>query len=102
MFEKKLRDDILSEIESIIKSRKENMPETSYVTSLLKGGQDAFLKKIGEEACELILASKNEDKSNIVFEASDLIFHMLVMLGYHDIPIEDIYSELKKRFKTGK
>jgi phosphoribosyl-ATP pyrophosphohydrolase len=99
MFEKKLRDDILHEIEKVIRSRKEEMPDKSYISHLLKGGQDLFLRKIGEEATELILAAKNEDRFNIIFEASDLLFHILVLLGHYGIPIEDIYTELKRRYK---
>jgi phosphoribosyl-ATP pyrophosphohydrolase len=100
MFEETLRDDILLEIEKVIECRKKNLPDNSYVSYLLKGGPDRFLRKVGEESGELIIAAKNNDKFNIVYEAADLIFHILVLLGYYEIPVEDIYNELKKRFKT--
>ena len=83
----------------MIESRKAEMPEGSYVTSLLNGAPDAVLRKIGEEACELVLAAKNNDSENIVHETADLIFHTLVLLGSHGIKLEDVYDELRKRFK---
>jgi len=100
MFEKKLREDILEEIEKVIHSRKQEMPDHSYVSALLHEGEDQILKKISEEACELILASKNKDDKNIIEESSDLIFHVLILLGVHDIPIAEIYNELKHRYKS--
>ncbi len=91
--------NILSAIEQVVKSRMENMPEGSYVTSLMKSAPDGILRKVSEEACELVLAAKNEDKRNIVHEAADLIFHILVLLNYYDLSINDICMELQKRFK---
>jgi phosphoribosyl-ATP pyrophosphohydrolase/phosphoribosyl-AMP cyclohydrolase len=68
------------------------------VASLLKSGRDQILKKIGEEAGELIISSKNGKKSEIVWELTDLWFHTLVMMGYHGITPEDVYFELGRRF----
>src|SRR4030065_173379 len=63
---------------------------------------DKILKKIGEEASEVVIGSKNDKKEEIIYEIADLWFHSLVLLGYHDITPEDIYKELQKRFgKSG-
>ena len=75
------------------------MPEGSYVASLMTKGLDSILKKVGEEAGEVIIASKNNDQKEIVHEVADLWFHTLVTLAYHEIPLDAIYHELDKRFK---
>jgi phosphoribosyl-ATP pyrophosphohydrolase len=66
--------------------------------SLLAGGVDRILKKVAEEAGEVVLASKNGERGQIVWEVADLWFHTLVALGYHDIPPTAIYDELIQRF----
>lgn len=88
---------ILEEVFQVVLDRKEKMPEGSYTTYLFTKGQDKILKKVGEEAAEVIIGSKNNNKEEIVYEASDLIYHLLVLLGYHDITLEDIAQELSKR-----
>ena len=93
-------DNILCAVEDIIKSRKKDMPEKSYVTSLFEAAPDSFLRKIAEEAGELILAAKNDDRENIIHETADLLFHALVLLGYYEIPLDDIFDELKRRHKA--
>jgi len=90
---------ILNEIYQIILDRKDNMPDNSYVASLFEKGIDQILKKVGEEAGEVIIASKNNDHQNIIHEVADLWFHTLVTLGYHDINPDAIYQELRQRFK---
>ena len=95
-----LNDDILRKIERVISERKANMPDGSYVTSLLKGAPDKILRKITEEAGELVLASKNDDTENIIHEAADLLFHMLVLLGNHDLSLEQVLNELRQRYKA--
>ena len=93
---------IIDKIYEVIQDRKRNMREGSYVSSLFKNGRDKILKKISEEASEVVIGSKNEKKEEIVWEIADLWFHTLVLLGYHDITPEDIYRELQKRFgKSG-
>jgi phosphoribosyl-ATP pyrophosphohydrolase/phosphoribosyl-AMP cyclohydrolase len=93
---------IIGKIYEVIQDRKRNMREGSYVSSLFKNGRDKILKKISEEASEVVIGSKNEKKEEIVWEIADLWFHTLVLLGYHDITPEDIYRELQKRFgKSG-
>jgi phosphoribosyl-ATP pyrophosphohydrolase len=61
-------------------------------------GVDKVLKKLGEEATELVIAGKGGVRDEIVYEAADLFFHTLVLLGYYDIPPEDVYAELRRRF----
>ncbi len=94
--------NVLDKIYEIILDRKRNLREGSYVSSLFKSGRDKILKKIGEEASEVVIGSKNDKKEEIIYEIADLWFHSLVLLGYHDITPEEIYKELQKRFgKTG-
>ena len=93
---------VLEAVSRIIQSRKSSLEETSYVASLFRGGQDRILKKIGEEAGEVLLASKNNAPQEIVYETTDLLFHMLIVLGYHDIPVQAVLQELGARFgKSG-
>jgi len=94
--------NVIDKIYEVILDRKRNLREGSYVSSLFKKGRDKILKKIGEEASEVVIGSKNDKKEEIIYEIADLWFHTLVLLGYHDISPEDIYKELQKRFgKSG-
>jgi len=93
-----LMADILDRIYAVILDRKRRPPKRSYVASLFKAGRDEILKKIGEEAGELIISSKNQKKSAIVWEIADLWFHILVMMGYHQITPQEVYRELSRRF----
>ena len=90
---------ILNEIYDIIIDRKNNPVEGSYVCSLLdhRKGMDKILEKVGEEAVEVILAAKNKDHDEIIYESSDLLFHLLVMLAANGVKLEDITSEMEKR-----
>ena len=90
---------ILNEIYDIIIDRKKNPVEGSYVCSLLdhRKGMDKILEKVGEEAVEVILAAKNKDHDEIIYESSDLLFHLLVMLAANGVKLEDITSEMEKR-----
>ncbi len=92
------RDDILLAIYRIIQERKANPPEKSYTVSLMAKGLDAILKKVGEEATELVIAGKGGRQEEIVYEAADLFFHTLLLLGYYDIAPEEVYRELRRRF----
>ena len=95
---KKLENStILSELHELIKNRKTERPEGSYTTYLFDKGQNKILKKVGEEAAEVIIASKSDDKAEVVYEVGDLIYHLLVLLNYHDISLEEVYQELNKR-----
>jgi phosphoribosyl-ATP pyrophosphohydrolase len=66
----------------------------------MKKGVDKILKKLGEEATEVVIAAKGGNRDEIIYETTDLIFHLLVMLGYHDIPPSAVYEELQRRFGT--
>jgi len=89
---------ILDRIYDVILDRKRSPKRKSYVSWLLTSGRDKILKKIGEESGELIIGSKNNRRSEIVWEVADLWFHTLVLMGYHNISPTDIYEELQKRF----
>lgn len=93
-------NDILQAVYQVILDRKACPGETSYTASLMQKGLDKILKKVGEEAVEVVIAAKGGIRDEIVYETTDLFFHLLVMLGYHDIPPEDIYNELRRRFGT--
>ncbi len=82
-----------------ITERKEQMPEGSYVASMFKKGSDKIIQKVGEEAVETVIALKNRDKDEIVYEASDLVFHLIMALVDAGVKLEDIQEELLKRYK---
>ena len=88
----------LDEVYQVIEDRKRNPRPGSYVASLFEGGLDKILKKIGEEAGEVIIAAKSEKREETIHEVADLWFHSLVMLAYFDIKPNDIYEELGRRF----
>lgn len=87
----------INELETIIKQRKNSPSENSYTSSLFQGGLDRILKKIGEEAGEVIIAAKNHDTQELSNEAADLVFHLLILLQEQDLSFEDIISTLKQR-----
>ena len=89
---------VIDRLYDVIVNRREHPNAASYVSSLIQGGQDRILKKITEEAGEVILASKNQDRREIIAETTDLLFHILIVLGYHDIPPQELYQELGNRY----
>ena len=97
---KSRQDDILQAVYDVILERKASPSESSYTASLMQKGIDRILKKLGEEATELVIAAKGGDRAEIVYEAADLLFHTLVLLGYCDIPPAEIEAELRRRFGT--
>ncbi|MDD2581590.1 MAG: phosphoribosyl-ATP diphosphatase [Desulfuromonadaceae bacterium] len=93
--------DILQAVYQVILDRKANPTDSSsYTASLMRGGIDKILKKIGEEATEVVIAAKGGKHDEIVYETADLIFHLLVLLGHQDIPPDAVYTELRRRFGT--
>jgi len=90
---------VLHELYHIINDRKLNPKEGSYTTYLFEKGQDKILKKVGEEAAETIIASKNNDKNELISEMSDLWYHCLVLLSNHDVSPSELMAELQKRRK---
>lgn len=93
-----MHDDILQAVYDVIQERKTSASDTSYTASLMSKGIDTILKKIGEEATELVIAGKEGGREQIVYEAADLFFHVLVLLGFRDIPPGEVYGELRRRF----
>jgi phosphoribosyl-ATP pyrophosphohydrolase len=91
-------DDIISAVYRVIQQRKANPSDSSYTASLMAKGIDKILKKIGEEATEVVIAGKGGKRDEIVYETADLIFHNLVLLGFYDIDPEEVFSELRRRF----
>jgi phosphoribosyl-ATP pyrophosphohydrolase len=95
-----LQDDVIKAIYQVIQERKQASPESSYTASLMAKGIDKILKKVGEESAELIIAGKGGSRAEIIYETADLLFHMLVLLGYCGINPDDVYAELASRFGT--
>ena len=89
--------DILHRLSETLASRRHADPETSYTAKLFANGPDAILKKIGEESAELIMAAKDGKRLNIVWESTDLIFHVLVLLAFYGLSIEDVSQEMRRR-----
>ena len=89
--------EILRRLAETIESRKGADPVSSYVAGLFSNGHDAILKKIAEEAAEVLLAAKDGDKLHVVRETADLWFHCLVMLSWHGLGPDDVLAELKRR-----
>ena len=93
-----MEDDVLKKIARILEQRKQADPGNSYVAGLYAGGINAVLKKIGEEATEVVIAANSLDKNAIIHETADLWFHTLVMLAQCNLGPKDILDELEKRF----
>ena len=89
---------IIDAVYGVILQRKNNPPPKSYVHSLMAKGVAAINAKITEEASEVAEAGKEKKDADVVYEAADLIFHLLVLLGFRDIAIADVYKELSRRF----
>lgn len=89
---------MLDRVWAVVMGRKHRPKRGSYVSGLFAGGRDRILKKITEEAGELVIASKNGRTKEIVEEMADLWFHTLVVLGYHDLSPQAVYDELARRF----
>lgn len=91
------QEETLERIALAIEARKDGDPEASYVARLLAKGEDAILKKIGEEATETVLAAKDGDRLHLVRETADLWFHCMVMLAYYGLGPQDVIAELQRR-----
>jgi phosphoribosyl-ATP pyrophosphohydrolase/phosphoribosyl-AMP cyclohydrolase len=91
--------DVLPHLEAIIADRKTNRPAGSYTTQLFDGGAPLILKKVGEEAVEVIVAAQNEGDERLVSELADLVYHSLVLLAARDLSWTDVEMELGRRFR---
>jgi len=89
--------DILNELFAVIQERKHNPPPGSYTAQLLAAGEDQILKKVGEEAMEVILAAKGQGDQRLISEVADLIYHLLVLLAACDLSLADVEAELAAR-----
>ncbi|KAF3984600.1 MAG: phosphoribosyl-ATP diphosphatase [Methylococcales symbiont of Hymedesmia sp. n. MRB-2018] len=90
--------DVLQQLAEILEQRKKQSADESYVASLYAKGLDHILKKIGEEAIETVIAAKDGDKKQIVYETADLWFHSMVMLADQGLGPDDVLAELQRRF----
>lgn len=90
----------MAHLESVLAQRKVDPPEGSYVAKLYAGGVDRIGKKIGEEATEVVIAAKNDSDDELVWEASDLIFHLLVLLAERNIPLAKVGDHLLNRINA--
>lgn len=91
-------NDILQQLARVLEERKGADPDSSYVAKLYDKGLDAILKKVGEEATETVMAAKDGNKEQIIYETADLWFHTLVMLAHQDLSPDDVLAELGRRF----
>lgn len=89
--------DVLARLARVVEDRRGGDPDQSYVARLLHKGEDAILKKIGEEATETVMAAKDRAPEKIVAEMADLWFHCLVALTYYGLKPEDVLAELARR-----
>jgi len=89
--------DILQEIYDVVVDRKNNPKEGSYTNYLLSKGLDKILKKVGEEASEVIIGAKNENKDEIRYEIADLLYHLTVLMVQQGLTWDDICNELRNR-----
>lgn len=90
----------LDELAAVLEQRKTADPETSYVAGLHRNGLDAILKKVAEEAFEVVLAARDGDRGHLVHETADLWFHTLVLLSHEGLAPRDVLEELARRFGT--
>jgi phosphoribosyl-ATP pyrophosphohydrolase len=90
--------DVLQQLAEVLEARKGAAPDSSYVASLYDKGLDAILKKIGEEATETVMAAKDGNAEQIVYETADLWFHTLVLLAHQGLGPQQVLDELQRRF----
>ena len=89
---------VLDQLAEVLEARKSQSPESSYVAKLYHKGLDAILKKVGEEATETVMAAKDGNPDQIVYEVADLWFHTLVLLAHQGLKPEQVLNELERRF----
>jgi len=92
------KTEILQRLMQVLESRKSADSEKSYVASLYAKGLDKILKKMGEESAETIIAAKNGDSEQLIYEMADLWFHCLVLLSHQNLKPEAVLKELERRF----
>ena len=92
-----LSQDVLARLAEVIEARKAGDPDKSYVARLFHKGTDAILKKIGEEATEVVMAAKDGDPQKVVYEVADLWFHSMLALSAFELTPADVLAELQRR-----
>ena len=92
-----MNEDVLRRLGATLASRRHADPAVSYTAKLFAKGPDAILKKIGEESAELIMAAKDGEADHIVYESADLLYHVMVLLTFCGLGIEDVFWELHRR-----
>jgi phosphoribosyl-ATP pyrophosphohydrolase len=90
-------NNILQRLTDTLEARKNAAPDSSYVAKLFSKGEDAILKKVIEEAGEVLLAAKDGDKTHLVYEVADLWFHNMVLLAHHGLSAQDVLNEFARR-----
>jgi len=90
-------DDVLARLAAVLESRKHADPEKSYTAKLISEGPDSILKKIGEEATEVVLAAKDGDPAKLTYEVADLWFHSMIALSALGLKPADVLNELARR-----
>ena len=91
----------LSELSNFIEKRHQEMPEGSYTTSLFCDGLNRMAQKVGEEALELVIEATNGTNERLVYEGSDMLYHLIVLLTHKGLRIEDMAAELRERHNPG-
>lgn len=91
------RFQILNTLETLLAERESELPEGSYTTYLFTEGVDKILKKVGEEAGEVIIAAKNRDHDELKWEVADLLFHLMVLLREQKLPLDEVLNVLEER-----
>ena len=92
--------DTLTRLEQVIQQRRSAAPEDSYVASLAARGLPVIARKLGEEGVEAVIAALSGTREELVGEAADVLFHLLVLLAEKDIPLADVLAELERREGT--
>lgn len=96
---KRNNSQFLFDLFELIQSRKKEIPENSYTTSLFKAGGDRIIQKVGEESIETIIAAKNRNSEEVINETADLLYHLFVMLVEQNINLSDVVNKLEIRHK---
>ena len=91
-------EQILDAVYRVMLDRKATPSDNSYTASIMATGIDKILKKVGEEATEVVIAGKGGTREEVISETADLLYHLLVLLGYRDISPTEVYDELGRRF----
>ena len=91
--------DVLDALFGVLRQRADDMPEGSYTAKLLSGPEDSLLKKVGEEATEVVMAAKDDDPAQLRYEVADLVYHLLVVMVRHGLTLDDLAEELASRMK---